>query len=302
MGLNTNLNELLLKLGIDPQSAEVSAFKRSEDDSEYEVWSVTTDKGRFVLKKAKNYEFQVYSCFLRDAESCVPRLYKSAHNDDADYLLMEYVEGADLCKCSREALKEALNSLIYLQKKFWGNETFSDSGYCFDESMKSRMKRGKYLNDAELEEQYCAFLDLYGKTPRTLCHDDLLQFNVLFTGDHAAIIDWEFAGILPYPTSLARLIAHGTDDPNDFFYMSDDDRAFAIEYYYDSLLKEKGIGYDEYRKTLDYFLLYEYCEWIMVGNKYGCVETQRRCREYFEKAKKHVQRLKAFRKKGHNWA
>ena len=75
-------------------------------------------------------------------------------------------------------------------------------------------------------------------------------------------IDWEYAGILPYPTSLARLIAHGEEDESAFFFMTQKDKDYAIDYYYEHLLKEKGIGYNAYRKTLDYFLLYEYCEWI----------------------------------------
>ena len=34
------------------------------------------------------------------------------------------------------------------------------------------------------------------------------------------------------------------------------------------MIKSKGIPYDVYRRTIDLFLLYEYCEWIMLGNKY----------------------------------
>ena len=33
--------------------------------------------------------------------------------------------------------------------------------------------------------------------------------------------------------------------------------------------KEKGISYDEWLNTLEYFLFYEYCEWVFVGNKYN---------------------------------
>lgn len=40
------------------------------------------------------------------------------------------------------------------------------------------------------------------------------------SGDRAVLIDWEYALILPYPTSLARLIAHGEEDENAFFHMT----------------------------------------------------------------------------------
>lgn len=87
-------------------------------------------------------------------------------------------------------------------------------------------------------------------------------------------IDWEYAGILPYPTSLARLIAHGEEDESAFFFMTQKDKDYAIDYYYEHLLKEKGIDYNAYRKTLDYFLLYEYCEWIMLGIEYNHTESE----------------------------
>ena len=74
--------------------------------------------------------------------------------------------------------------------------------------------------------------------------------------------------MLPYPTPFARLIAHTQEDEDALFYMSDADKAFAIDYYYDKLLKEKGVLYQEWLHTLEYFLFYEYCEWVFVGNKY----------------------------------
>ena len=52
-------------------------------------------------------------------------------------------------------------------------------------------------------------------------------------------------------------------------------------------LVSKGISYEDYRRTVDYFLLYEYCEWIMLGNKYPDEEIPR-AREYLTKTKDHI--------------
>ena len=157
-------------------------------------------------------------------------------------------------------------------------------------SLPRQQNRGKYLNDAALEQAYAEYLRLYSSVPRTLCHDDLLPFNVLCANGHATIIDWEYAAILPYPTSLARLIAHGEEDESAFFYMTQADKDYAIEYYFEHLLKENGIDYNDYRRTLDYFLLYEYCEWIMLGVK--CNETgSERFQKYYAKAKEHIKTL-----------
>ena len=111
------------------------------------------------------------------------------------------------------------------------------------------------------------------------------------SGDRAVLIDWEYAGILPYPTSLARLVAHGEEDENAFFHMTQADKDFAIDYYFEHLLQEKEIKYPEYRRTMDYFLLYEYCEWVAIGVKYGETNTER-YRMYYAKAKEYLKKLK----------
>ena len=74
--------------------------------------------------------------------------------------------------------------------------------------------------------------------------------------------------------------------------MTPEDRAFAIDYYYENLLKEMGISCTEWRNTLDYFLFYEYCEWVFVGNKYNAQNS-----EYYKKylpiAKLQAQKIKS---------
>lgn len=287
-----NTTDILLRLGIDPKNANVTAFKNAEDGSEYDVWKILINNNPFVLKKAKEFELEVYSLFLNGIDYGVPHFYDSVCINNSDYFIMEYVDGVDLCKCNRENLKKALDSLIYLQDRFWGNTALCDAGYNYEKSLQSRINRGKYLNDAELQSEYARFLSLYSTLPRTLCHDDLLPFNLLVSDKGAVIIDWEFAGILPYLSSLARLIAHGTNDTSDLFYMADSDRAFAVEYYYDNLAKHKGIDRHEYERALDYFLLYEYCEWVMVGNKYGQTDSER-YKRYCSKAIEHARRLRS---------
>ena len=50
---------------------------------------------------------------------------------------------------------------------------------------------------------------------------------------------------------------------------------FAIAYYYNILAKQHGISQEVFRQTLDYFLFYEYCEWIMLGNRYDSRDDER---------------------------
>lgn len=272
------------------EQAEVTAFKHEEDGSDYAVWKIEEGGVTRVLKKTKKQEMDVYDAFLVSTECGVPRFYKSIEYDGELFILMEYIEGHNLQKCDRKSLTAVLDALTYLQNMYWEKRELQGIGYGFEVSLPERQKRGKYLNDAELERVYERYLRIYSDIPQTLCHDDLLPFNVLCAKERAVIIDWEYAGILPYPTSLARLLAHCEEDESAFFYMTQDDKDYAVEYYFEHLLKEKGIDYNAYRRTLDYFLLYEYCEWIMLGIKYNDTGNER-FQKYYAKAKEHIKKL-----------
>ena len=260
------------------QQAQITQLKHEEDGESYQVWRIDTGNVRYILKEAKGNEAQFYRYAFAGGEENVPALYQVVTFDEKTYLLMEYIEGKNLCKCDRKKLMHALDALVLLQRKSW--ETCAD-GYLddsFEESLLCRQNRGRYLNDPLLEEAYEKFLSVYRAVPKTLCHDDLLPFNVIVSEQKAYLIDWESAGFLPYPTSFARLIAHTEDHADAFFYMTKADRSFAIDYYYNNLLKEKGISYADWLSTLEYFLFYEYCEWVYVGNRYNATDG-----EYYKK-------------------
>ncbi len=284
-----NIREILSQMGFGEQ-AKVTTVKREEDGTDYDVWKIEDNNIAYVLKKTSERELSVYNTFLTSAEYGAPRIYKSLNYCGELFFLMEYIEGHDLRKCDRESLTAVLEVLIYLQNMYWERRELQGIGYGFEVSLPGRQKRGKYLNDADLEQAYEMYLQLYSNIPRTLCHDDFLPFNVLCAKGRATIIDWEYAGILPYPTSLARLIAHGEEDEAAFFHMTQEDKDYAVEYYFEHLLKDKGINYNDYRRTLDYFLFFEYCEWIMLGIKYDDTESER-FKKYYAKAKEHIKRL-----------
>lgn len=293
MSDNTNVTDILQKMNFDftDQTLTISRFSHEEDEDSYNVWKITRGSTIYVLKPAKEYEAQVYETFLQCPDiTQTPRIYQSLTQEGTTYLLMEYIEGTDLCTCERERLTKALDALIALQNRYWDDLTHADAACTFESALKNRQTRGQYLNDPELEAAYQKFLQYYTTVPRTLCHDDLLPFNVLVTDTRAVLIDWELAGILPYPTSLARLIAHSTEDADAFFHMTAADRDFAIQYYYDHLIAKKGIPYNEYRETLNYFLLYELCEWIMLGNRYEDADMER-YHQYLQRAKELLKTL-----------
>lgn len=268
----------------------VNQLKHEEDDAPYQVWRIDADGARYILKEAKEQEAEIYGQLLVGIEKSVPRIYETLAADEKMYLLMEYIDGEDLRNCSRRKLLLALDALIAMQKATWEKQELSAYGNSFTESLSKRKHRGNYLRDPLLEEAYGYFLQAYESAPRTLCHDDLLPFNLIVSDERAVLIDWECGGLLPYPVSFARLIAHGEDAETAFFYMTDADKEFAIDYYYQNLLKEKGIAYAEWRRSLDCFLFYELCEWVYVGHRYEATDGA-----YFQKylplAKKQAQKV-----------
>ena len=261
-----------------PKNAKITQFKNKEDDEPYQVWRIDVDNTKYVLKEAKEREKEIYQSILFKVKESVPTLYQIITIDEKTYLLMEYIEGDDLCKCNRAKLKNVLDALISLQQKTWKIQEIDQCEYSFEKSQVQRQNRGKYLNDTLLEEAYEKFLRVFQSVPRTLCHDDLLPFNVISNNEKAVLIDWECGGILPYPTSFVRLIAHTEENENALFYMSKSDKCYAIDYYYENLLKKNGISYIDWLDTLEYFLFYEYCEWVFVGNKYNATDG-----EYYKK-------------------
>ena len=264
-------------VSISPK-ATVTQLKHEEDSEPYQVWRIDTDNAKYILKEAKGMEAEIYQSILTVIQESAPTLYQIINVDEKIYLLMEYIEGENLCKCNRTKLTHALDALIYLQRKTWEGYALAHGKNIFENDLLHRQNRGKYLNDSLLEEAYEKFLKVYQCVPKALCHDDLLPFNILATNQEAFLIDWESGGVLPYPTSFARLIAHTEEDVNAFFYMTKADKSFAIDYYYDHLLKEKGISHIDWQNTLEYFLFYEYCEWVFVGNKYNATDG-----EYYKK-------------------
>ena len=118
-----------------------------------------------------------------------------------------------------------------------------------------------------------------------------INVNLLIKENEVKLIDWEHWGLLPYPLPIVRLLAHTKEDENYIFYMKEEDKLYAIEYYYNNFIKEYNIDYKKYIKTMKFFLFYEYCEWIFVYNKYQNKKDDR-YNYYINKALNMIELLK----------
>ena len=270
------LQAILALLGRPGVSEDrITAFTVEEDGAEYAVWLVDTGAEKCVLKRVKEHELEVYRCFFSEKKPYVPAFLGACEFGGAEYFLTEYFPGTNMRRCTREKLVKALDALTALQDEFWQREELCDAAVPLELALKGIENRGKYLGSEKLQKVYAEFIRIFRETPRTLSHDDLLPINLLIGEDRAVLIDWEYGGVLPYPSAFARLIAHGSEDEDAFFHMTRSDRDFAIEYYYERLIKKHGVSYADYRRTLDYFIFYEYTEWIMIGNRYDARDDER---------------------------
>lgn len=256
------IREIVAKIDTCISILHAEAFRAEEDGSQYQVWKLETNVAPLVLKKATPREQETYAGFF-SKDGPVPKVY--GYYDD--WMLMEYVPGHTLSRCCREDLIPALDALIASQRDYWNRVDLSHIGYGFEKSYPNRTKRLAYMED--LGDCYEAYLESFRTVPRTLCNDDLLPFNIIISGNRAVFLDWEFGGILPYPCALARMIAYGEEEEHALFYMKREDQVFAVEYYYEHLIRQMGIPYDEYIRTMKLFFFKEYSEWIYCANSSG---------------------------------
>lgn len=132
----------------------------------------------------------------------------------------------------------------------------------FERYWKRINKRAECLKDEpELKAAYDIFLERQLTCPRTLCNGDFLQYNGIYNEINVKLIDWEFAGIMPYSLDIARLIAHGTEDRSGFpFYMNDALREIYIWEVYEGLSCKPDK--EQYLFDIKLALLNEYVEFL----------------------------------------
>lgn len=258
----------------DKRNLIITNLKHEDNDDYYDVFKIETDNNIYIFKKSSEMEIEIYQKILSSLYlDYFPKIYEVINYQDSYYILMEYIKGENLNIASRSKIKLAIEALAAIQNETWNNQSLINYGYNFTLSLKDRINRSKYLNNDLLYNTYNNYLKIYKSIPKALVHDDLLPFNILISKDKAVLIDWEYAGILPFLTSLARLVAHVEEKENSLFYMRNDDKEYAIKYFYNLLLLNKGISFNDYLIALNYFIFYEYTEWIFIGNKNNLIDS-----------------------------
>ena len=237
------ISKILEKILNKSLSFTLDYFPYEESKGHYKnIYKIITPNRTYVLKKAKGNELDIYSS-INNNDSHIPHYYGSYHYYSNDYILFDYVEGHNLMKMDKKHLTRVIDAIIDIQNKYWSSS--KEFGLTKEAAIKQRYNRLNYLPE-ELKETYEQYIAYFKCTPSTFSHEDLLPFNTLINDKNVHFIDLEVGGVLPYPTMLARLIAHTKDNKDAMFYLSKEDYDFALTYYFDNFIINKGIDYRTY--------------------------------------------------------
>lgn len=239
-----NMLGSILKM-IKPMPSGQLHIERFHDNGEgvdraYNVYKITLDKQVYILKKSDDYEIEVYEKLLADKKLPVPGLEGWTCANNTKWILIEYIEGKDLRRFNKDMAYGCADSLSQIFNMYWQEDKFEENKLDnrFERYWARINKRSECLkNEPKLSSAYRVFLDRQLVCPRTLCNGDFLQCNAIESKKGIVLIDWAFAGIMPYSLDAARLIAHGSEKFFPFpFYMTDEYRKIFLNSLYDKLL------------------------------------------------------------------
>lgn len=261
--------EILGKILPEGKLQKIEQFR---DDGEgvltkYNVYKVSAESGTYVLKKSDDKEIFAYEKLLRGKELPVPEYYGCAEHDSEKWILIEFLEGIDLRNFTEEMAHACAKSICQIMSMYWQNskEEFEENKLDdrFERYWARINKRAECLeSEPEMKAAYELFLKRQLECPRTLCNGDFLQYNGVYNEANVKLIDWAFAGIMPYALDIARLIAHGTEDITSGFPFYMDDRLreiFVWEVYEGLRCKPEK---ERYIQDIRLALLNEYVEFI----------------------------------------
>ncbi|MDE7264596.1 MAG: aminoglycoside phosphotransferase family protein [Anaeroplasmataceae bacterium] len=258
----------------------------------YNVYLITADHKPYVLKKSEVQEISIYQNFLNSNTFKTPIFYGSIEREGSLWILLEYIKGSDLRNFTNEMAYACADSITSIMNAYWqADEKEFQSKKCdnrFERYLKRIEKRSLCLaEEPDLAKAYQMFLERQKTCPRTLCNGDFLQYNAIFCEPYVYVIDWAFAGIMPYSLDIARLIAHGTEERTTFpFYMTDEHRKIYIKEVYKGLIQKPD--WEQYLKDIQLSLLNEYIEFIEYELNHPLEERDKVFNYYYSEAKKLV--------------
>lgn len=284
----TMITDILNRSDITLELVEQFCDDGEGEINRYNVYKISTNKSTYVLKQSDEAEIYVYEKLLKGKKFPVPRYYGNVESNNKKWILIEYIEGTDLRDFTKEMAYACASSITKIMNEYWQEKAIDFRLNKLDDRFErywNRInKRAKCLvEEPILKEAYQIFLERQLSCPRTLCNGDFLQFNGIFNNSNVTLIDWAFAGIMPYSLDIARLIAHGTEDKRTFpFYMTEEYRDIYTQEVYRKLLHKPN--QEQYQWDIKLSLINEYIEFIESELTDISLERDKGFEYYYEQA------------------
>lgn len=254
------LEPIIGKLNIK-RPEEIVRFIDTHLDKIYDVYLIRNDEKALILKKLEERRFDKakYDTYFAGHGFAVPEILENVSMGETDYVLMEYVEGADARECSEADAAKIGTELAKIQSHYLtvGGHLESTEYYWNRYLQKYYEKAKVYFED--FDEVWESAKNRFFEAPVTFVHDDLLPINVLIDGKQPWIIDWEIAGMYPYFLDLARFAYVYVNMDNKFFISNESADAFTKAYYEEMKKNSKfNVDEDRYKKDITISAFYQY--------------------------------------------
>ena len=178
----------------------------ADEHKRYEVFKIVHPRGTFVLKRFDQPQrFAAEKAILERFSPDLPVPRALGFSDDS--VIMEFIEGDDLKEMTDESVARAAFSLAQIVNAF-------PPGYGYDRAVAEKEiayredRLTALKSEPLLYAAYVRFLDRVKQMPLTLANGDLVPINCIDNGKRVFIIDWEYAGFMPYALDIGRFLAH----------------------------------------------------------------------------------------------
>ena len=218
------------------QPEDCRRFIDTQWDKTYDVWLLSGENGKLILKKDKKRrgDKTVYDTYFARHDFAVPKILDAIKTGEDLYVIMEYAEGEDARGCCETDAARIGTELGRIQSEYLreGGHTKLSDRY-FAEMVEDYWNSSKDRFPGS-EDVYASIEKRFFDAPHTLIHDDLLPLNALVSREKVYILDWETSGIVPYFLDLGRF---AFVDTKGGFYISHDSAMAFLDAYYKEMRK-----------------------------------------------------------------
>ncbi|MDD3383647.1 MAG: phosphotransferase [Bacilli bacterium] len=191
-------------------------------------------KGNEKIFKYKNEELIIFA--LKNKDIDVPTLY---YNSENGIKITKYIENSEVFDKSSLSIKK---KILLVAKKLRKIHSLKVDSLSFNPLEKLSVFKNKSSNLFSFEEIIIKNIEnQYLKNKLVLCHNDLVNGNLLFNKENLYIIDYEYSGMNNIMFDLASFLSE--NDINDEKTMIEFLKSYYLDKYDNKIFEDLKIWY-----------------------------------------------------------